>query len=119
LTSPIIKNQKIKDLIEQIKGLPREDKVEFFKYLNYRFDLDYWLEYYGRHQNDRTDVNLYSVIDLKRIKAEVTPFDYEMTVRHFRRSKLKNYEDVIYSTNTVRLLQDDLKKIQEELLTNN
>ena len=114
MTSPIIKNQKIKDLIEQIKELPREDKVEFFKYLNYRFDLDYWLVY-GRHQNDRTDVNLYSLIDLKKIKGEVTPFDYEMTVRHFRRSKLKNYEDVIYSTNTVRLLQGDLKKIKEEL----
>ncbi len=111
MTSPIIKNQKIKDLIEEIKGLSREDKIEFFKYLNYRFDLDYWL-IYGRRRNDTTDVNLYSVIDLKKIKNEITPFDYELSVRHFRRSKLSsNYEDVIYSTNTVRLLQDDLKEI--------
>ncbi len=115
MTSPIIKNNKIKELIEIIKELPRGDKIEFFKYLNYRFDLDYWL-IYGRHQNDVTDVNLYSLIDLKKIKNEVTPFDYELSVRHFRRSKLKHdYDDVIYSTNTVRLLQGDLDKIKELL----
>ena len=114
MTSPIV-NNKIKELVEQIKELSREDKKQFFKYLNYRFDLDYWLVY-GR--NDKTVVkNLYSLIDLKKIKNESTPFDYELSIRHFRRSNLKNYDDVIYSTNTVRLLQKDLDKIKELVST--